>query len=56
MASDWQISRHSVITLANLIYDKLGMASKDQLYVTDQDSRLCFWDCVDGSDVGTITG
>ena len=31
MASDWEISRHSVITHANHLYGKLGVANKDQL-------------------------
>lgn len=31
MASDWQISRHSVITHANHLYGKLGVANRDQL-------------------------
>lgn len=31
LASRWQISRHSVITHANYLYDKLGLSNKDQL-------------------------
>lgn len=31
MAGDWGISRYSVITHANHLYDKLGVANKDQL-------------------------
>lgn len=31
LASRWQISRHSVITHANYLYDKLGLSNKEQL-------------------------
>ena len=43
MASDWEISRHSVITHANHLYGKLGVSSKDELlnrYVWSQGLEL----------------
>lgn len=41
LAERWGVSRHSVITHAGHLYDKLGLASKDDLFTQ------CIWNCPD---------